>query len=144
MLGMKEMQVRPLGREYPLENKMATGSSILAWRIWWTKETGELQSKGSQRTRHDRVNTTAMIPTTFHSHVLPSTPGEAHQFQDQARSSLTDRRKSLHLTQSSDCKHTPILVCAMGSVYSPRISSFTHIYNLNVFGIHKPEWASTH
>ena len=33
---------------------MATHSSILAWRIPWTEELGELQSIGSQRVRHDQ------------------------------------------------------------------------------------------
>ena len=42
-----------LGREDPLEKEMATHSSILAWRIPWTKEPGELQSTGSQRVRHN-------------------------------------------------------------------------------------------
>ena len=37
-----------LGWEYPLEKKMAIHSSILAWRISWTEETGGLQSMGSQ------------------------------------------------------------------------------------------------
>ena len=36
-----------------LEEDMATQSSILAWRIPWTKEPGGLQSMGSQRLRHD-------------------------------------------------------------------------------------------
>ena len=36
-----------------LEKKMATLSSILAWRIPWTVEPGMLQSMGSQRVRHD-------------------------------------------------------------------------------------------
>ena len=47
------MQVRALGQEGPLEKEMATHSSILAWRIPWTEEPGRLQSKGSQRVRHD-------------------------------------------------------------------------------------------
>ena len=38
--------------EDPLEKEMATHSSILAWRIPWTEETGGLQSMGSLR-RHD-------------------------------------------------------------------------------------------
>jgi len=42
-----------LGREDPLEEEMATHSSILAWRIPWTEEPGGLQSMGSQRVRHD-------------------------------------------------------------------------------------------
>ena len=41
-----------LGREDPLEEEMATHSSILAWRIPWTEEPGGLQSMGSQRVRH--------------------------------------------------------------------------------------------
>ena len=37
----------------PLEKEMATHSSIPAWEISWTEETGRLQSMGSQRVRHD-------------------------------------------------------------------------------------------
>ena len=37
-----------LGQEDPLEEEMATYSSILAWEIRWTEEPGELQSMGSQ------------------------------------------------------------------------------------------------
>ena len=47
------MLVRFLGQEDPLEEGMATHSSIVAWRIPWTGETGELQSIGSQRVRHN-------------------------------------------------------------------------------------------
>ena len=39
--------------EDPLEEGVATHSSILAWRIPWTEEPGGLQSMGSQRVRHD-------------------------------------------------------------------------------------------
>ena len=42
------MQVRSLGQEGPLEEGMATHSSILAWRIPWTEEPSRLQSMGSQ------------------------------------------------------------------------------------------------
>ena len=47
------MQVRSLGQEDPLEVEMAIHSSILAWKIQWTEESGGLQSKGSQRVGHD-------------------------------------------------------------------------------------------
>ena len=50
---MWEMWVWSLGREDPLDEGMATHSSILAWRIQWTEETGGLQSIGLQRVRHD-------------------------------------------------------------------------------------------
>ena len=49
----QETLVQSLGREDPLEEEMATHSNILAWRIPWTEEPGELQSMGSQRVRHD-------------------------------------------------------------------------------------------
>ena len=41
------------GREDPLEKKMTTHSSILAWKIPWTEEPGGLQSIGSQRVEHN-------------------------------------------------------------------------------------------
>ena len=41
------------GSEDPLEEVMATNSSILAWRIPWTEEPGRIQSIGSHRVRHD-------------------------------------------------------------------------------------------
>ena len=39
---MQKIKVRSLGREDPLEEGMATHSSILAWRISWTEEPGRL------------------------------------------------------------------------------------------------------
>ena len=47
------MQVRSLVGKSPLEEGMATHSSILAWRIPWTEEPGGLQSIESQRIGHD-------------------------------------------------------------------------------------------
>ena len=47
------MWVRSLGREDPLEEGMATHSIILSWEIPWTEEPGGLQSRGSQRVRHN-------------------------------------------------------------------------------------------
>ena len=43
MQKMQEMQFQSLGQEDPLEEEMATHSSILAWRIPWTEEPGRLQ-----------------------------------------------------------------------------------------------------
>ena len=44
--------LRSLGQEDPLEEGIATYSSILAWRIPWTEEPGRLQAMGSQRIGH--------------------------------------------------------------------------------------------
>ena len=55
LLVMQELQMwaLSLGQEDPLEEGMATHSSILAWRIPWTEEPGRLQSMG-----HKRLDTT--------------------------------------------------------------------------------------
>ena len=47
------MRIQSLGQEGPLEEEMATHSSILDWEIPWTEEPGRLQSMGSQRVRHN-------------------------------------------------------------------------------------------
>ena len=49
---MQETWVRFPGQKDPLEKKMATHSSILAWEIPWTEEPDGLQFMGSQRVRH--------------------------------------------------------------------------------------------
>ena len=43
---VQEAWIQPVGQEDPLEKKMATHSSILAWEIPWTEEPGGLQSMG--------------------------------------------------------------------------------------------------
>ena len=50
---MQETWVQSLGWEDPLEEEMATLSSILAWEIPWTGEPGRVQSMGSQTAGHD-------------------------------------------------------------------------------------------
>ena len=50
---VRETWVLSLGREDPLEKGMAAHSSILAWRIPKTEESGRLQSMGLKRVRHD-------------------------------------------------------------------------------------------
>ena len=50
---MQETRVQSLGQEDPLEEGMATHSSVFAWRIPWTEEPGGLkQFMGSQRVGH--------------------------------------------------------------------------------------------
>ena len=53
---MQETQVQSLAQEDPLEEEMATHSTILAL-IPWTEEPGRLQSIGSQRVEHDWAHT---------------------------------------------------------------------------------------
>ena len=53
LLAIQENWVQSLGWEDPLEKEIATHSSVLAWRIPWTEESGVLQSMGLQRIGHD-------------------------------------------------------------------------------------------
>ena len=53
MPAMREIWVRSLGQEDPLEKEIATHSSIFACRISWMEEPGGLQSMGSHRVGHD-------------------------------------------------------------------------------------------
>ena len=54
-----------LGWEDPLEKKMATHSSTLAWKIPWTEESGRLESMGSQRVGHDWATLLHHMPWTL-------------------------------------------------------------------------------
>ena len=59
------MWVQSLGQEDLLEERMATHSSILAWRIPWTKEASGLQSIGSHRVESDLAPTHAPTQSSF-------------------------------------------------------------------------------
>ena len=62
------MPVRSLGRKDPLEEGMATHSTILAWRIPWSEEPGGQQPTGLQRVRHnwgDLAWTIHCVPLSF-------------------------------------------------------------------------------
>ena len=50
---MQDTWVHPLGQKDPLGKRVATQSSILAWRIPWTEEPGGLPSMGLQKVGHD-------------------------------------------------------------------------------------------
>ena len=49
----QETWIQSLGGKIPLEEELATHSSILAWEIPWTEEPGRLQSMGLQRVKHN-------------------------------------------------------------------------------------------
>ena len=68
LLAMQETQVQSLGQKDPLEKKRATHSSILAWEILGTEESGGLRSMGSQKsqTRLKRLSAEAAAVYMFH------------------------------------------------------------------------------
>ena len=62
---VQETQVWSLGQEDLLEKGMATHSSILAWRIPWTEESGRLYSMGLHRVRHNWVTLSLLQGTLW-------------------------------------------------------------------------------
>ena len=62
----QETQVQSLGWEDPLQKEMATHSSILAWGIPWTEETGGLQSLGSQKSVRHSLAAKQQFLMTWH------------------------------------------------------------------------------
>ena len=64
---MQETPVQLLGWEYPLEEGMATHSSILAWEIPWIEEPGRLQSMGSQKLDMTKKHKEEVLPINLAS-----------------------------------------------------------------------------
>ena len=62
---VQETRVWSLGQEDLLEKKMATHSSILAWKTPWTEEPGRLQSTGSRRVGHDWATSLSFLSLLF-------------------------------------------------------------------------------
>ena len=82
---MWEARVRFMGQEGPLEEEMATQSSILAWGMPWTEGPGGPQLMGSQRVGHDWENLhfhflmpSAALPTCAPSLLNPHIPQTTH------------------------------------------------------------------
>ena len=89
---------------------MATHSSILAWEIPWTEESGGLQSMGSQRVRHDWVTSSYF----------------SVRFSSVAQSCLTLQPHELQHTRPPCLSPTPGVnsnTCPLSQWYHPTISS---------------------
>ena len=79
-----ETRILSLDREDPLEESRATHSSILAWKIPWTEESGELQSMGLQRVEHDWAHTHTHTHTYTHTHKHTHTHTHTHRMSRSA------------------------------------------------------------
>ena len=94
---MQASQVQTLGQEDPPEKKMATHSSILAWRIPWTEKPSRLQSIVSQRVGQNWETNTMISSVQLLSRVqLFATPW------------IAARQASLSITNSGS---SPKLMC---------------------------------
>ena len=92
---IQETWVQSLGQEDPLENRMATHSSILAWRIPWTEEPGELESMRSQRVGHDGAANTFTKKTepkdSFTGHRKRSSLGPLRQWEFEGQNTRNEK-----------------------------------------------------
>ena len=68
MQEMQETQVQSLSQDDPLEKKMATHSTILAWEIPHTDEPGQLQSMGLRKVGHDWATKNTCVRAHTHTH----------------------------------------------------------------------------
>ena len=78
MQEMQETWVQSLGQEDPLEEKVATCSSVLAWKTPWTEKSGVLQPLGSQRVRHNWAHTHITFYFTQYLHFPENYPKCVH------------------------------------------------------------------
>ena len=93
-----ETQIQYLGWEDPLQEQMATHSSILTWRIPWTEEPGGLKPIGSQKTvGHNRGTKQACKQKTLHYASLALVSETLHMPTDRvARRRLVKNIKQQH------------------------------------------------
>ena len=97
-----ETQVRPLGQKDPLEKKMATHFSILAWKIPWTEEPGRLQSMGSQRVGHRRLRDFSSLLWEFILHICNTARFSCHSLHS-ILGSLTSLNFCLYILKFTSC-----------------------------------------
>ena len=109
---MQEAQVPSL--EDPLEEKMATHSSILAWEISWTVEPGGLQSMGCQRVRYDWATECGRAHTHTHTHTHTSERWNMLKMEKgntndgmQVAPKRSKRQRSASSSRASSKKHGP-------------------------------------
>ena len=77
----QEMQVQSLGQEDTLEKEMATHSTILAWEIPWTQESGSLQSMELQKSQTrlaKESNTTQRLNNNKEEVLVTKVPEKTH------------------------------------------------------------------
>ena len=122
---MQETQVRSLGWEDPLEKKMATHSSTLAWKIPWTEEPGRLQSWGckeSDTTKQLHFSTDIIAVDQWERHRCRSnlwmmTPDQT-KTNDIWRKSLENHWKTESLAHSNtmgmETMKRPARFCSLG------------------------------
>ena len=95
----QEMQVQSLGQEDPLEKEIATHSSMLAWEIPWTEETGEswgLKESGMTEWLSTHTHTHTHINTCTHTHTREPRKGMESEAEKVGREYMACYQASYH------------------------------------------------
>ena len=87
---MQETWVQSLSQEYPLEQEMATNSSILAWKITWTQQPGVLQSLASLE-----LDTTERLKTITH---ITNSASKNKRYRQNTRRDISPKEANRWLT----------------------------------------------
>ena len=96
---VKKTQIHSLGWEDLLEKGMVTHSSILAWKIPWTEESGRLQSMGSKRVRHN------LATEARHDTAVSNCTIQGHWSQSRCFTTITFIFQLLHCAKQELCTH---------------------------------------
>ena len=128
MQEMKETGVRSLGWEDPLEEGMATPSSILAWRITWTEEPGGLQSIASHRVGHNWSN----LALTYAQPWRVVAPGQESTSSDYwSRMRFNTQNNNFQVTEFLEVKNCLFLLCNLRTKYRSIIWGFSSVQSLS-------------
>ena len=132
-----EMGVQPLGQKDPLEESMATHSSIHSWRIPRTEKPSGLQSIGLHRVRHDWRNLAYMRDNPLWYSCLEN-PRDGGAWWAAGYGVAQSRTRLKRLSRSSPA--TPSVRSTLAS--ESRISWFTHCASVLILSSHKnaKEW----
>ena len=126
---MQEIWVRFLGQEDPLEKRMATHSSILAWKIPRMEEPGGLQSLGSQRVRHD------WTANTHHICRIWKNDTNEHIYKTE-----TDWQTSLSMIISRSCRVAANGIISFFFIVNSSFCIYIYIY---IFIYQRRQWHPT-
>ena len=139
MQEMKDTWVRSLGWEDPLEEGMATPSSILAWRITWTEEPGGLQSIASHRVGHNWSN----LALTYAQPWRVVAPGQESTSSDYwSRMRFNTQNNNFQVTEFLEVKNCLFLLCNLRTKYRSIIWGFSSVQSLSCVWLFVTTWTA--
>ena len=138
---IQQMRVRSLVREDPLEEEMATHSTILAWEIPWTEKPGGLQSVGSRRGGHTEqhmgththmcthTRTHMHMHTHAHMHMCTHVHTHTHAHTHTCTHAHTCTRTHMHTHRVTTCAVLSLVAQSCSTLCNPMDCSLPGTWN---------------